>query len=338
MLRRIVFAGAVAAAFAANANSVAAQSVQDFYKGKTITLLIGIGVGGGTDAWARTVGQYIGRHIPGNPSVVPENMPGAAGLKMTDYIYNAAPRDGSVIGLPNAGILLEPLLGGQGASFDPMKLNFIGSPDRDTTVCVARKDAAVQSLDDLKTKELVVGASGSGGNTNIYPVFLAKALGMKLRIIQGYKGTADILLAMERGEVVGMCSDYDPLTHQSMFKDGKLRILFQAAVRKDPHIDAPLPNEFITSESQRSAFAFFVSREELGRPFIAPPDVPKERIDALRRAFDATMADSSFIAAAERQRFNIVAMTGEELTALIERIYQTPEEVVRFTSAALGGN
>ena len=128
MLRRIVFAGAVAAAFAANANSVAAQSVQDFYKGKTITLLIGIGVGGGTDAWARTVGQYIGRHIPGNPSVVPENMPGAAGLKMTDYIYNAAPRDGSVIGLPNAGILLEPLLGGQGAGFDPMKLNFIGSP------------------------------------------------------------------------------------------------------------------------------------------------------------------------------------------------------------------
>ena len=129
-----------------------------------------------------------------------------------------------------------------------------------------------------------------------------------------------------------------PLTHQSMFKDGKLRILFQAAVRKDLHIDAPLPNEFITSELQRSAFAFFVSREELRRPFIAPPDVPKERIDALRRAFDATMADSSFIAAAERQRFNIVAMTGEELTALIERIYQTPEEVVRFTSAALGGN
>jgi len=338
VLRRIVFAGAVAAAFVANANSVAAQSVQDFYRGKTITLLIGIGVGGGTDAWARTVGQYIGRHIPGNPSVVPENMPGAAGLKMTGYIYNAAPRDGSVIGLPNAGILLEPLLGGQGANFDPMKLNFIGSPDRDTTVCVARKDAAVRTLDDLKTKELVVGASGSGGNTNIYPMFLAKALGMKFRIIQGYKGTTDILLAMERGEVMGMCSDYDPLTHQSMFKDGKLRILFQAAVRKDPHIDAPLPNEFITSESQRSAFAFFVSREELGRPFIAPPDVPKERIEALRRAFDATMADGSFIAAAEKQRFNIVAMTGEELTALIERIYQTPEEVVRFTSAALGGN
>ena len=338
MLRRILLAGAVAAAFATNTSSAAAQSPQDFYRGKTVTLLIGIGVGGGTDAWARTLGQYIGRHIPGNPSVVPENMPGAAGLKMTDYIYNAAPQDGSVIGLPNAGILLEPLLGGQGAKFDPMKLNYIGSPDRDTTVCVARKDAPVQTVADLRTKELLVGASGSGGNTNIYPTFLAKALGMKFRIIQGYKGTADILLAVERGEVMGMCSDYDPLTRQSLFKEGKLNILFQVGVTKDPHIDAPLPSEFITSETQRSALAFFVSREELGRPFIAPPNVPKERIEALRRAFDATITDGGFIAEAKKQRFNVVAMTGEELTALMKRIYDTPTDIVRLTAAALAGN
>lgn len=335
--RRHAFATAAALLLGGHANAAAAQSVEDFYKGKTITLLIGIGVGGGTDAWARTVGSYIGRHIPGNPSVVPENMPGAAGLKMTDYLYNAVPRDGSVIGLPNGGILLEPLLGGRGVNFDPMKLNFLGSPDRDTTVCVARKDAPVQSLDDLRTKELVVGASGSGGNTNIYPVFLAKALDMRFRIIPGYKGTADILLAVERGEVMGMCSDYGPLTHQSMFEDGKLRILFQAAVKKDPRIAAPLPSAFITTETQREAFTFFVSREELGWPFIAPPDVPKERIQALRRGFDATMKDPAFIADAAKQRFNIAAMTGEELTALVEQIYQTPKNVVRFTAAALGG-
>ncbi len=161
---------------------------------------------------------------------------------------------------------------------------------------------------------------------------------MKFRIIQGYKGTADILLAVERGEVMGMCSDYDPLTRQSLFKEGKLNILFQAGVTKDPHIDAPLPSEFITSETQRSALAFFVSREELGRPFIAPPNVPKERIEALRRAFDATITDGGFIADAKKQRFNVVAMTGEELTALMKRIYDTPTDIVRLTAAALAGN
>ena len=336
--RRYACAAAVAVSLAAHATSAAGQAAQDFYKGKTITLLIGIGVGGGTDLWARTVGQHISSHISGNPTVVPENMPGAAGLKMTDYLYNAAPRDGLTIGVPNAGILLEPLLGGGGVSFDPMKLNYIGSPSHDTTVCVARKDAPVQTLDDLRTKELVVGASGSGGNTNIYPRFLSKALGMKFRIVEGYKGTADILLAVERGEVMGMCSDYGPLTHQSLFQDGKLRILLQVAAEKDPRIAAPLPDGFVTTATQRQALAFFVSRDAIGWPFIAPPDVPKERIATLQRAFDATMTDPAFLADTAKLRFDIAAKTGEQLTAMVERIYQTPKDVVRFTAAALGGN
>jgi len=232
--------------------------------------------------------------------------------------------------------VLEPLLSNPGATFDPLKFSWIGSPDRDTTVCVARKDAAVQSVDDLKTKELVVGASGLGGNTHIYPTFFANALGMKIKVVQGYKGTADILLAVERGEVMGMCSSYDPLTRQSIYKAGKLRILFQASLTKDKDIDAPVPTQFITNESQRMALGFLTAREELGRPFIAPPGVPTERIQALRRAFDATMKDSAFIADAKNQNFNIVALTGEELAALMERIYQTPKEVVALTAAVLG--
>lgn len=334
MSRRIFFASAVA--WAIVTVSAAAQPVANFYKGKTITLLIGVGVGGGTDAWARTLAKHMPRHIPGNPFVVPQNMPGAGGLKMTNYLYSAAPKDGLVFGLPNGGIPLEPLLGGQGANFDPLRLNWIGSPDRDTTVCIARKDAPVQSIDDLTTKELVVGASGSGGNTNIFPLFFANALGMKIKIITGYKGTVDILLAVERGEVMGMCSTYDPLTRQSIYKEGKIRILFQASLKRDKDIDAPLPTKFITNELQRMALAFFLAREDLGRPFVAPPDVPPERIRALRRAFDATMKDSEFIADAKRQRFNVVSISGEELTSIIERMYQTPKEVVRFTAAALG--
>ena len=285
---------------------------------------------------AERLGKYIGRHIPGNPSVVPVNMPGAGGLKMTNYIYNAAPKDGTAFGLPNGGVVLEPLLGTQGANFDPLKLSWIGSPDRDTTVCVARKDAPVQSVDDLRTKELVVGASGSGGNTHIYPTFFANALGMKIKVIQGYKGTADILLAVERGEVMGMCSSYDPLTRQSIYKAGKLRILFQASSKKDENIDAPVPAQFIATNSQRMALEFLTAREKLGRPFFAPPDVPQERVVALRRAFDATMKDSAFLADAEKQHFNVVSIRGEELAALMERIYQTPKDVVRLTASVLG--
>jgi tripartite-type tricarboxylate transporter receptor subunit TctC len=161
-------------------------------------------------------------------------------------------------------------------------------------------------------------------------------LGMKIRVIQGYKGTADILLAAERGEVMGMCSSYEPLTRQSMYKAGKLRILFQAALTPRRNIDAPVPTKFITNESQRLATAFVIAREELGRPFLAPPDVPQERVLALRRAFDATMKDPEFIADTKKQRFNIEATTGEELSAIVTRIHRTPKEVVSLTAKALG--
>jgi tripartite-type tricarboxylate transporter receptor subunit TctC len=333
---RLWFVAAVIAALAPAASSTRAQPANDFYKGKTITLLIGSGVAGGTDAWSRTLAKHIGRHIPGNPSVVPVNMPGAAGLKMTNYLYNAAPKDGTVFGNPNGGIVLEPLLGGQGANFDPTRLSWIGSPDRDTTVCVARKDAAVQSVEDLRTTELVVGSSGSGGNTHLYPIFFANMLGMKIRVIAGYQGTSDILLAIERGEVMGMCSAYYPLTRQALYRAGKLRILFQATTAPSKAIDAPAPVSFITTETQRKVVEFVVAREDIGRPFFAPPDIPRDRLQMLRRAFDATMKDPEFLADAEKQTFNIVASSGEELSAIMARLYQTPPEVIRLAKKALG--
>jgi tripartite-type tricarboxylate transporter receptor subunit TctC len=331
------FVTAVAAAgFACIAIPAAAQSPETFYKGRTLSLYIGSGVAGGTDAWSRTLAKHIGRHIPGTPSVVPVNMPGAGGLKMTNFVYNAAPKDGTAFGNPNGGMVVEPLLGGQGASFDATKLSWIGSPDRDTTVCVARRDAQVQSVEDLRTKELVVGSTGSGGNTHLYPTFFANMFGMKIKVIQGYKGTSDILLAVERGEVMGMCSSYDPLTQQPVYKAGKLRVLFQAALIPSKQIDAPVPASFIINESQRQALEFVVAREDIGRPFFAPPGIPHDRLQALRRAFDATMQDAAFLADAKRQNFNIVASTGEQLSAIIARIYRTPPEVVRLAAKALG--
>jgi tripartite-type tricarboxylate transporter receptor subunit TctC len=332
--------GSLAAALVAlaviPAVSAAAQGVEKFYGGNTVTLLIGFGVGGGTDAWGRTVAAHIGSHIPGHPKVVPQYMPGAGGLKMTNYLYNAAPKDGSVFGLTNAGIPLEPLLKGKGVNFDPMKLNWIGSPDRDTTICVASKDAPVKTMNDLMTRELVVGASGSGGNTNIYPMFFANLIGMKFKIIKGYNGTREILLAVERGEVMGMCSDHDPLTQQPLFREGKLRILFQAAMTKDAQIDAPVPTPLITTDAQRKAMELFLARQDLGRPFVAPPRIVAERVQALRRAFDATMKDPGFLADAKKQKFNVVAVTGEILAATIAKIYQTAPDAVRLTAKALG--
>jgi tripartite-type tricarboxylate transporter receptor subunit TctC len=336
-MARLPSVAAVVAVLAASAaHQGQAQSADAFYKGKTVTLLIGSGVAGGTDAWSRTLAKHIGQHIPGNPSVVPVNMPGAAGLKMTNYLYSAAPKDGTVFGNPNGGVVLEPLLGGQGANFDATRFSWIGSPDHDTTVCVARKDAAVQSVEDLRTKELVVGSSGSGGNTHLYPTFFANMLGMKIRVIPGYQGTSDILLAIERGEVMGMCSAHDPLTRQSLYRSGKLRILFQAVTMPSKVIDAPAPVSFITTEQQRKVVEFVVAREDIGRPFFAPPDIPNDRLQVLRRAFDATMKDPGFLADAERQHFNIVASTGEELSAIMARLYQTPPEVIRLAAKALG--
>src|SRR5689334_8950355 len=203
-MSRLLSVAAVIATFAVSSvDPAAAQTADGFYKGKTVTILIGSGVAGGTDAWSRTLARHIGRYIPGNPSVIPVNMPGAAGLKMTNYLYNAAPRDGTEFGNPNGGIVLEPLLGRPVASSDATKLSWTGSPDHGRAVCVARKDAAVQSVEDLRTTELVVGSSGSGGNTHLYPTFCANLLGMKIRVIPGYTGTSDILLAVERGEVAG---------------------------------------------------------------------------------------------------------------------------------------
>jgi tripartite-type tricarboxylate transporter receptor subunit TctC len=182
----------------------------------------------------------------------------------------------------------------------------------------------------------VVGASGSGGTPNIFPTFLSHALGMNIKIIQGYNSTADMLLAVERNEVMGLCATYDPLSQQSLFKAGALRVLFQVAMSKSEGIEAPALGAYIASETQRAALEFFLAREELGRPFVAPPGVPADRVQALRRAFDATMNDGDFIEETKKRGFHLVPTTGEELTAIIERTYRAPPEVVRLTKEALG--
>jgi tripartite-type tricarboxylate transporter receptor subunit TctC len=316
----------------------AAQSVEDFYKGKQVSVLIGFGPGGANDAWARALARYMGKHLPGNPTLVPQNMPGAGTLKLANHLYNVAPKDGSVFGLINRGIPLEPLLGGDAAQFDPLKMNWIGSPDRDTTVCAARKDARVQTMQDLFAKELVVGATGSGADTAIYPEFLAEFLGMKFRTIKGYPGSNEIVLAMERGEVQGICVAYESLARQRLATEGKLNILFQAALEKDAGIpgDVPLALDLAKSEAERQALELFLSRVALGRPFVAPPGVAAERVEALRRAFMATMKDSEFVEETKKLRLAVDPIPGERLAQVIADIYKTPKDVVARVAETLG--
>jgi tripartite-type tricarboxylate transporter receptor subunit TctC len=217
-------------------------------------------------------------------------------------------------------------------------MNWIGSPDKDTTVCAARKDAPVQTMQDLFAKELVVGATGSGADTAIYPEFLAEFLGMKFRTIKGYPGSNEIILAMERNEVHGICVAYESLARQRLATEGQLNILFQAALEKDPGIpaDIPLALDLAKGEDERKALELFLARVSLGRPFVAPPGIPAERVAALRSAFMATMKDPEFVEETKKLRLTVDPIPGQRLAEMIAEIYKTPNDVVKRVGETLG--
>jgi tripartite-type tricarboxylate transporter receptor subunit TctC len=269
--------------------------------------------------------------------VVPVHTPGSGGLLVANRLYNTAAKDGTVLGMINRGIPFEPLLGGQGTQFDALKFNYIGSPGRDTTVCAARKDAAVQSLQDLYSKELTVGGTGSGADTAIYPQFLSSLIGMKFKLVKGYKGSHDIQLAMERNEVQGICLAFDSLSRGNLAKTGQINVLLQAALAPDPRLkDVPMVIESTQSPEDRKALELFFARVAIGRPFVTPPDVPAERLAALRTAFAATLADPAFREDARKLKLNVVSVTAREMTDVVANAYKTPPEIVKRTIKALG--
>lgn len=333
----------VAAAFAAIGMAAAgaavpafAQSAADFYKGKTVYLYIGEAAGGDYDTWGRVVAQHIKDHIPGNPTVVPQNVEGAGGLTAMNRIANVAPKDGTVFGDINRGLPFEPLLGGQGTLFDPRKMNWIGSPELDVIVCTARKDAEVQNLKDLQTKELIVGATGSGADSLTYPQFLQGLLGLKFKIVKGFPGSGPIVLAAERGEVQGLCNSLVSVSRQALFREGKLNIILQGAEKRDPRIpDVPTPFDLAKTEADRQALKLFLARAAVGRPFVAPGGVPADRIAALRKAFDDTMKDPGFVEDTKKAKLNVSPLTGQQIADVIEDVYKTPQAVIDRTKELL---
>jgi len=326
----------VLALMLALADGRADAAPSQFFAGKTVTLLVGFGPGGENDTWARLIAKHLPDHFAGRPRVVVQNSPGAGSLRLINQLYNVSPRDGTVIGLVSRGLPLEPLLGGDGTQFDPMKMNWMGSPDRDTTICVARKDARVQTLNDLFSKELLVGATGSGADTAIYPDFLSELLGMKFKTVKGYQGVKEISLAMERKEVEGMCAAHDTLMRDPLARAGQINILFQAALAPDPRMmNVPVGTDLARSEADRQALRLFFARVSLGRPFVAPPGVPAERVAILRQALSDTMKDPVLIEEGKKQGLNADPITGEQLAQLIAAAYQTPKAIVERTTATL---
>jgi tripartite-type tricarboxylate transporter receptor subunit TctC len=324
------------AAFLITAFSASAEIPADFYKGKTVRLMIGQSAGGDYDAWGRLVARHIKDHIPGNPNVVAENVVGAAGMTLANEMFHTLPKDGTVFGLYNRGMPFEPMMGNPAAQFEPLKMNWIGSPETDVAVCTARTDAAVQKTEDLYSKELIVGGTSPGADTVAQPQFLANLLGLKLKLVKGFAGSNEVFLAVERGEVEGVCNSYASITRQSIYRDGKVRLLFQIALTPDPRIkDVPMARDLAKTEADREAMDIFLARLGIGRPFVAPPGVPADRLAALRHAFEDTMADPQYLEDAKTMHLNPSPMGWQEIAKVLDTAYKMPKASIARVVEAL---
>jgi tripartite-type tricarboxylate transporter receptor subunit TctC len=310
---------------------VAAQPGGDTFAAKSVAMIIGFGPGGGYDLWGRTVGRHIGRHLPGAPSVIPQNMPGAGSYAAASYIFNIAPKDGSVLGIIARDAALGPLSGATGARFDPTRLSWIGTPTKETNVCVAYHTSQVKSVLDLYDKQLIVGDTGPGTGTRSYPKALNELLGMKFKLVGGFPASSDVFLAMERGEVEGICESLDSIKirRPDWIPTRKISILFQGGAEPNPELDGvPFVLDLALTGEQRQAIEFLYAGQGIGRPFVAPPDLPPDRLKMLRDAFKATMTDPAFVAEAQKSKLDLEPEDGEHLAVLIAKIYATPKPIV----------
>jgi len=309
----------------------AAQVPTGYYAGKTVKMIIGFGPGGGYDRWARTVAQYIGKHLPGSPTVVSQNMPGAGSFAAAAHIYNTAPKDGTVIGIIARDAPLGPLTGQEGAIFDPLKITWLGSPTTETNVCISYKTASVKTAQDLFSKELIVGNTGPGTGTHSYPKALNGLLGMKFKLIGGYPSSSDVFLAMERGEVDGICESLDSVKNKrpDWIANKTVNVLFQSGSERSEDLkDVPLILELAKTEDLKRAIQFLYAGQDIGRPFVAPPDLPPEVEKMLRDAFNATLKDPEFLADAKKQKLDVEPVSGANLEKLIKSIYATPKPLI----------
>ena len=342
MLARLHSLAFAALLVALSAGPLAAQSVAEFYRGKTITCYIGYGAGGGYDLFARTISRHMPRHIPGNPNILPVNMPGASSMILGNHLARRAPQDGTAFGAVNSALVFDTLFAGSEskAQFHGPDLTMIGNAVSSASVLVAWHTSGVKSIEDLRQKPLIIGATSRSGDTYLLPLAVKNVLGLdNLKIITGYPGTREAAIALERGEITGRAWDMEGIKagRPQWLKDGSINILAQLAPQKMPEVPAavPLVKDYVTSDDDKKVLDVIFISTILARPYIAPPGIPADRVKALREAFMATMKDPEFLAEINKMQLTIDATSGEEMERIVREAYALPEAVIQKVRKAL---
>ncbi len=310
-----------------------AQTLAPFYRGKQVSMLIASGAGGGYDTYARTLARHMAKHIPGNPTIVPRNLPGAGGLIAANTLYNSSAPDGLTFAALTNGAAMDPLFGERAARFDAQKFNWIGSIGKLENICITWQGSPITRIEQAKTREVAVSASGAGGNSSIMPKILNQFLGTKFKVIGGYAEGSGSTLALERGEVDGVCGlSYSTLRtmHADWFRDRKVNVIVQIGLQKLRDLpDVPNALDLIANAEDRRVLELILIRQEMGRPFAMPPGVAADRVAILRAAFEATLKDPAFLADAARLQMEIDPLTGAEIEALLSTAYSAPRPIVQ---------
>jgi tripartite-type tricarboxylate transporter receptor subunit TctC len=332
------FAVVIAAAVGVASLPCAAQDpVADFYKGRQISIMVGFSPGGSSSLYAQALARHMGRHLPGSPNLIVQHVPGAGGLVLANNVAHTVARDGTAFAITGRTAAIEPLLGNKNAKFDGRQFHWIGTANVEYTTCTLWHAAKVKSLQDALRMEAVVGGSGADATEVIFPRAANKLVGTKFKVVLGYPGSTEILLAMERGEIEGFCGigwTFLKLRKADWLREKKVNILYQMSLTKHPELpDVPAIIDYAKTPDDRKVFEFLFAPQEMGRPFFAPPAVPAERVAALRAAFARTLKDPQFLADAEKMGVEVQHVGGEQIQALVERIYASPPEVIARAKA-----
>ncbi len=335
----------VACAIAATGLLAAAPAMaQVGYAGKTVEMIVGSDAGNPFDIYSRLIAKYMAKHIPGNPTFITKNLPGAAGNKAAAYIYSIAAKDGLTIGSVSPGSIMGPLTDGSlKAQFEPTRFEYLGSADNAARVCVTYHTSPIKTFDQARTGRVIVGATAGGGASSDYPTLLNAIAGTKFEIVSGYKGVGEYLLAMERGEVDGTCTGWPvfPSTRPDWVRDKKINILMQFGVEAYPEftrMGVPEVWSYLKNDDDRKMMELMVSQQQFQRPYILPPGTPKDAVEILRTAFDKALIDKDLLAEADKSKLTVNITTGAQVKDLVDRIYATsPALVDRFQKTMAPG-
>jgi tripartite-type tricarboxylate transporter receptor subunit TctC len=312
-----------------------AQDAAEFYRGRTVSLVVGFNPGGGADTYARLIARHLGKHVAGNPTVVVRNMQGAGSVVAANHIYNVSPKDGTELGLFAGNITIDPLMGGTQHKYDARRFGWIGAPSSDSNVCLSSISSSFKSIDDVIRREMITGTSGT--STYDFPVVMNNVIGTKFKLVKGYGGSAALRLAMERGEIEGFCGVGYNSMRTAGLADGKANILVQVGLAKNPHMpNVPFIFDYAKSDEDRQIFRLVFGWLDLERPIGAPPGVPEERLRALREGFDRAMKDPALLADAEKAQVGIEPMSGAAIAAFVDEAYRAPAGIGKRAAEMLG--